>query len=268
MRIDAHVHYSSEDGFIERLVEEERRLGFEKVCLNGADWLEHRVANDAVAAAVAKYPDTIIGFAYLPLGTSDAQTVQELHECGFRGLKFIRPPAKYDDKSFYPVYEAAEGRGLVCLFHTGIVARTLLDRKYDVNNERHRPVYLDTIARHFPGLKIIGAHLGNPWYHEAAMACRWNPNLHFDLSGSSLKCNPPEFFQSLLWWTETSQYRDPEGRNAWEKIVYGSDVPTSLIEDVFSDYRRMMDAINLRADLQDAVFGGTMARLLGLGDGV
>jgi hypothetical protein len=264
MRIDAHVHYSSDDGYVERLVEEEQRLGFDKVCLNGADWLEHRTANDGVAAAVAKYPDVIIGFAYFPLGTCDAQTVRELHDCGFRGLKFIRPPANYDDKAFYPVYEAAEERGLVCLFHTGIVARTALDRQYDVNNDRHRPVYLDTIARHFPTLKVVGAHLGNPWYQEAGMACRWNPNLYFDLSGSSLKCNPPEFFQSILWWTETSQYRDPEGRHAWEKIVYGSDVSIDLIEDVFTDYQRTMDAIDLRPDLRQAVLGGTMAKLLGL----
>ena len=181
MRIDAHVHYSSQDGFIARLVDEERRLGFDKICLNGADWMEHGDANDAVAAAVNQYPDTIIGFAYFPLGRWEARRVGELHDQGFRGLKFIRPTANYDDKSFYPVYEEAAARGIVCLLHTGIVARTPLDAQYDVNNDRHRPIYLDTIARAFPSLKIIGAHLGNPWYEEAGMACRWNPNLYFDL---------------------------------------------------------------------------------------
>jgi predicted TIM-barrel fold metal-dependent hydrolase len=264
MRIDGHVHYSPEPGFVDRLVEEEHRLGFDKICLNGADWLEHRDANDAVLRAMAKHPDIIIGFAYFPLGVWRADAVRDLHACGFRGLKFIRPPASYDSRSFYPIYEAAEECGLACLFHTGIVARTPLDRQFDVNNDRHRPVYLDTIARAFPGLNLIGAHLGNPWYHEAGMACRWNPNLYFDLSGSSLKCNPPEFFQSILWWTETSQYRDPEGRHAWEKIVFGSDVGVDLIADVVNDYQRAMDAIGLRQDLQDAVFGNTLARLLRL----
>lgn len=50
-----------------------------------------------------------------------------------------------------------------------------------------RPIYLDTIARAFPDLKIIGAHLGNPWYQEAAEVARWNPNVFFDLTGSTLK---------------------------------------------------------------------------------
>lgn len=263
MRIDAHVHYDTEDGYVDRLVEEERRLGFDRVCLNGALWLDFKDGNLRVEEGMARHPETIVGFGYLPLGEVGPDAVRDLHARGFRGLKFIRPPSRYDDKAFYPIYEAAEELGLVCLFHLGIVARTPLDKQYDVNNERHRPVYLDTIARAFPGLKIIGAHLGNPWYEEAAMACRWNPNLYFDLSGSSLKAHPPEFFGALLWWTETSQYRDPERRHAWAKIVFGSDVSIPLIEDVVNDYQRTMDAIGLRQDLRDLVWGGTMAKLLG-----
>jgi len=264
MRIDAHVHYGPEEGFVDRLVEEERRLGFDKVCLNGAVWFEHKEGNDGVARAMAKHPDVIVGFAYFPLGEWGPEKVRELHDGGFRGLKFIRPPARYDDTAFCPVYEAAEELGLVCLFHTGIVARTPEDREHDVNNERHRPIYLDTIARSFGSLNIIGAHLGNPWYEEAGMACRWNPNLYFDLSGSSLKKRPPDFFQSILWWSEKGQYRDPEGRHAWEKVVFGSDVAIEQIEDVVNDYQRTMDAVGLRRALQDAVLGNTMAKLLPL----
>jgi hypothetical protein len=264
MRIDAHVHYSPEEGYVDRLVEEETRLGFDKVCLNGADWSVHGEANDAVARAMEKYPDVILGFGYLPLGERGPEAVQELHDRGFRGLKLIRPRSRYDDHAFYPIYQRAEELGLVCLFHLGIVARTPQDREYDVNNDRHRPIYLDTIARAFPSLNIVGAHLGNPWYDEAGMSCRWNPNLYFDLSGSSLKKRPPEFFRSILWWTEEGQYRDPEGRHAWEKVVFGSDVAIEYIEDVVNDYRRTMDAIGLRQDLQEAVFGNTMARLLKL----
>jgi predicted TIM-barrel fold metal-dependent hydrolase len=263
MRIDAHVHWEAEEGYVDRLVEEEHRLGFDKVCLNGAYWLQHRDANDEVEKAMKQHPDTIVGFAYVPLGYEGPQAIRDYHARGFKGLKMIRPPLPYDDKLFYPIWEVAEELGLVCLYHLGIVARTSLDKQFDVNNERHRPVYLDTIARAFPTLKMIGAHFGNPWYEEAAMICRWNPSLYFDLSGSSLKAKPPQFFNQLLWWTETSQYKDPEGRHAWAKIIFGSDVAINLIEDVMNDFQRTMDAIDLRADLQQLVFGGTMAKLLG-----
>ena len=266
MRIDAHVHYSAEDSYVDRLVEEERRLGFDKVCLNGAVWSVHGEGNDAVARAMEKHPDFVVGFAYFRLGEWAPDRLRDFRDRGFRGLKFIRPPAPYDDEAFYPVYGRAEELDLVCLFHTGIVARTPDDREHDINNERHRPICLDTLARAFPTLKIVGAHLGNPWYEEAGMSCRWNPNLYFDLSGSSLKKRPPEFFQSILWWTETGQYRDPEGRHAWEKVVFGSDVAIEYIEDVLSDYQRTMDAIGLGRDLQEAVLGNTMAKLLGLAE--
>jgi len=36
----------------------------------------------------------------------------------------------------------------------------------------------------------------------------------------------------------TFTYRDPEGRYAWEKIVFGSDVPYNEIEDVMNDYQK------------------------------
>ncbi len=264
MRIDAHVHYSPEEGFLERLVAEERRLGFDKVCLNGCVWFEHQDGNQAVARAIEQYPDIIVGFAYLPLGEARPADVRELHQRGFRGLKLIRPRSRYDDQAFYPIYEAAEQLGLVCLFHTGIVARTPQDKHYDVNNDRHRPICLDTIARAFPDLNLIGAHLGNPWYEEAAMACRWNPNLYFDLSGSSLKRQPPEFFRSLLWWTAAGEYAGPDHRAAWAKIVFGSDVGVEGIAGVVADYQRTLDALGLSPELQGAVFGGTLAALLGL----
>ena len=70
MRIDAHVHCDPEDGYVDRLLEEEHRLGFDKVCLNGALWTPGpEDANDYVEKAMQKYPEEIIGFAYLPLGS-------------------------------------------------------------------------------------------------------------------------------------------------------------------------------------------------------
>jgi uncharacterized protein len=203
-------------------------------------------------------------FACFDLGVQGPERIDALAAQGFKGIKFINPTRDYDDKAFYPVYQRMQAVGLPAIFHTGIVARSAQDGSFDINNHRHRPVCLDTIARAFPQLKLIGAHLGNPWYEEAAMALRWNPNLCADLSGSTLKCKSPEFLGGLLWWTPTTRYRDPLGRHAWEKIVFGSDVPAADIEDVLNDYRKTMSALNLVPELQDKVLYGTMARILNL----
>lgn len=264
MLIDAHVHYGDEGDFLPRLVEEAARLGMDRICLNGCGPDYGARTNRDVAEAVEAHPELIIGFLYVRLGVDGPELVGQGHRAGFRGIKCIKPLAPYDDEAYFPIYEAAEELRMPILFHTGIVARTSRDREMRVRNASMRPVYLDTIARYFPGLTVIGAHLGNPWYGEAAMACRWNPNLYFDLSGSTLKCKSSAFLGEMLWWTETSRYRDPEGRHAWAKIVFGSDVSVKEIEEVMQDYRRVMDELQIRPNLREAVFGDTMADLLGL----
>jgi predicted TIM-barrel fold metal-dependent hydrolase len=266
MRIDAHVHVSLEDGYIDKLIAEMDRLGFDRVLLNGFVMYGDQQGNEAVAAAMERYRDRIVGAAYIDLAAQGERDVRAFRDRGFRALKLIGPPANYDDKRFYPVYEAAAELGMVCLFHTGIVARFAAptERVHDVNNDRMRPIYLDTIARQIPQLSIIGAHFGNPWYDEAAMAARWNPNLYWDLSGSTLKYRTAQDLARLLWWTETSRYRDPLGRHAWQKIVFGSDVNIEEIGEVAEDYERVLAELGIREDIWAAIFGGTVAGLLGL----
>ncbi|MDP7162833.1 MAG: amidohydrolase family protein [Phycisphaerae bacterium] len=267
MIIDVHHHLSTEPDYAGKLVAECKRLKIAKVCLFGAgkgSFKTGTAGNDEVRKAMEEYPDTIVGFAYFDLGEDPPNKIDDFVAQGFKGVKFINPTRNYDDKDFFEVYARLEANGLPALFHLGIVARRAHDKAYDINNNRHRPVYLDTIARAFGQLNIIGAHFGNPWYEEAAMACRWNPNLYFDLSGSTLKCKPSAFLGQLLWWTPKTRYRDPQGRHAWEKIVFGSDVPCDEIEDVLNDYKKVMTKLKLPQKIQKEVLGGTAAGILGL----
>lgn len=258
MIIDVHHHLSSDPKCWDQLAEECGRLGIEKVVVFGR--------SEDTLKAMAAYPDLIVGFGYFRLGEDSPSLIDDFRHMGFKGVKFIRPAKNYDDKTYYPVYGRMEGYGMIAIFHLGIVARSAQDKYRDIDNNRHRPIYLDTIARAFPDLQIIGAHLGNPWYDEAGMACRWNPNLYFDLSGSTLKKKSADYLASILWWTPETRYKDPMGRHAWEKIVFGSDVGINEIHDVLEDYRGVMGEIGLSDELQQKVFGGTMAKLLGLTD--
>ena len=51
---------------------------------------------------------------------------------------------------------------MIILFHTGIVIRTNPDTPTDVSVDRMRVTTLDNIARRFPKLTMIAAHLGIP----------------------------------------------------------------------------------------------------------
>jgi len=265
--IDAHHHLGDEDGYADHLAETCEKLNIVKVCLVCANIPGRPIGTNAnTKAAFEKYPDLYVGFGGVNMWEDNgAEQVQKLYDDGFKGLKLIVPPKTYHDPSFSPIYEKAQELGMPCLFHLGIVSRRLVST-VRVDNNLMRPIYLDTLARDFPELTIIGAHLGNPWYDEATMSCRWNPNLYFDLSGSTLKKKSPEFLSQLLWWTPTTFYGDAEGRHAWQKIVFGSDVNYAYVKDVLNDYEQLMKAINLRPDLRQAVLYDTMAKILGIED--
>jgi len=274
--IDAHHHYQDVPDYPDLLAEEYARLGIAKVCLispRGEDGIER------LAAAVRKYPDFVLGLGTYDWANHTPDDVRRFADLGLAGVKFICPPAPYHDQAFWPVYERCQELGMPGLFHLGIVGRTTgtglmraagpedARQAYFVDSNYMRPVYLDTLARLFPEWQIHGAHLGNPWYEEAAMCCRWNPNLYFDLSGSTLKKKRPEFLGELLWWNRFTRYRDPEGRDAWEKIVFGSDVAYYETHDVLHDYERVIRALHLSEEIRWAILGGTAARIYGLDAG-
>src|SRR5262249_34865920 len=133
---------------------------------------------------------------------------------GCKGIKTHTPRKDWDDESYFPIYARIQDLGLLALFHTGIVC-TIVDGNCGTSDAPHkpsmarmRPAYLQTIARAFPRLRIQGAHLGNPWYDEAAEAARWQRNLYFDLTGSSLikKQKNLAVFKEYLWWEGPTEH--------------------------------------------------------------
>ena len=253
MIVDLHCHLLKEEGYLENLVREAKKLGLSKMCLNGLGELYDELGNEEVKEAFLKYPHLIIGFGHLRLGKDSVGKVDELRQAGFRGLKVINPTKNYDDKDFYPYYTQAEKHNMPILFHTGMVRRTDKDKSYDISCERMRPIHLDTIARAFPHLILIGAHLGGPWFREAADVLRFNPNVYFDITGSisGWVRKTPDFFRNYLWW-----------QGAWDRIVFGSDVHFSQIKKIIANYQGVLEALKVDRATQNKIFGQTALRIL------
>ena len=260
--IDMH-HHLFDAGPMDATAEEYGRLGVEKAVIAAVPPRRVPDSNRIALAAQKKYPDLFVPFVGFDLDEMKPGELKGFREEGFVGIKFIAPSKPYNDFSYFPVYEKARELGMPALFHLGIVANC--EPWDDCDSSLMRPIYLDHIARSFPGLTIVGAHLGNPWYEEATMSCRWNPNLFFDLSGSTLKKKTPEFLGSLLWWTRSGAYSSSDGRHPWEKIVFGSDTSHEDIEGVIHDYENVMSVLGLSEDLQEAIWYKTAARILGVG---
>lgn len=259
--IDIHQHLEAAAD-TDQMAEEYGRLGVVKAVLLGLPPKRLPGNNDLLLAAAKQYPKLFVPFAGFDLDAMTAADVTRFRDAGFKGIKFIGVRRPYNDPAYFPVYEQACALRLPVLFHLGIVANT--GAWSDCDSGLMRPIHLDHIARRLPSLTLIGAHFGNPWSDEAAMACRWNPNLFFDMSGSLLKYRSPAYLGSLLWWTDDGPYKSPDRTHAWQKILFGSDVATRQIADVIHDYELLMDGLNLPAALREAVWYGTAARLLGV----
>lgn len=259
--IDAHQHWQATPEYVPTLVKVYRARNAMACVLTPLAHL------DALMAAAKQYPDVIIPYGYLDVDHPDARAqLETFARAGVKGIKMHRPKMNWDDFGYFPLYGRMQELGLVALFHTGIVAGNGSGQPEQSSMARMRPSFLHTIARSFPSLKIQGAHLGNPWYDEAAEAARWSPNLYFDVTGSTLlkKQHNLKVFRDYLWWDGPSTHTPSSAVYAFEKIVFGTDEPPDALDGVIARYEAMLDANDVPEASRRKIYGETMARLLGI----
>ena len=266
MIIDMHVHLLRQQGYEHHLARSAREAGIDKMVLLGGPEQYDSAPNRAVLDAAERYPDLFVPFAYFRLGRDYPGLVDLLRSQGFAGVHFALPQRAYDDKEFYLVYARAGQLGMPALFELGLVPSSGHDHVYDVCCGRMRPVMLDTVARAFPELSVIGTRLGSPWCEEACEVARCNTNVYLDLSGTLLKRKGPEFFREMLWWDETSAAYDggPQPTAPWKKIVFGSGAHYSHLGSIRRDYEHLFDALGLDDAVRADVMCHNAIRALGL----
>jgi uncharacterized protein len=262
--IDCHIHHNGKISFLTQLLAK-----LEPV--QGAALLITKPADlDGVQTFIREHPGRLFGLGDVSLDAPDIlPLVDRFHAAGFRGLgEITQPQYGYDDRRYWPVYQRAEQFGMILLFHTGIVNRPNPLVASDVDSDRMRVSRLDLVARRFPRLTIIGAHLGNPDYAWAGEIGRWNPNLYFDVSGSTLikKQQDYVFFKSIFWWSDIASPHTPKfSAHAFEKLVFGSDVFEGELAEFDREldrYHQMLDACGVPATAQANIFGGTLWHIL------
>ena len=258
--IDSHQHYRDDPAYIDTLLNVYRPRTAMACVLTPIRGLE------IVRNAAAANPDVIIPYGYVNVDDPDTPAqIDRFAKAGFKGIKMHRPKHDWDDFGYFPIYQKLQDLNLVALFHTGIVSGNSDDPEPS-SMARMRPSFLHTIARSFPKLRIQGAHLGNPWYDEAAEAARWEKNLYFDLSGSSLikKEKNLTVFKDYLWWEGPTAHSSPDAVYAFEKIVFGTDEPPENLDSVIARYEAMLNANHVPEVSRRRIYGETMARILGI----
>ena len=203
---------------LEGLLEEMRP--FDRVVVFGlkARRTGYWVPDEYVANFAARAPEKLIGFASCD-PTQDGyldELRRAAEELGLRGLKMGPIYAGFDprDPRCAPVYEYCQARGLPILFHTG----TTFHR--DAPLEFGRPWLWDEVARRYPELRIVLAHLGHPFFGECLAVIRKHPHVYADIA--ALYYRPWQFYNMMVL---AQEYR------VMHKLLFGTDYPFARTEE-------------------------------------
>ncbi len=186
------------------------------------------VDDNEVAAYAAQDPDRLIPFLSLdPTQAGWQDEMREGHErLGMRGIKLMPMYAGFfpQDTLLDPLWEYATRHRLPVLLHTGttFVAAAPL--------ECTLPRHLDAVARRFPEVPIIMAHLGHPYEGECIAVIRKHPHVYADVS--ALHYRPWQLFHSLMLVHEY---------DIWHKLLFGSDYPITTVDESVAGLRRLKD---------------------------
>jgi predicted TIM-barrel fold metal-dependent hydrolase len=209
------------------------------------------VSNDFVWRCAREHADAFIGFASVDPLKGEAAIVElerAVRMLGLRGLK-LHPTAqgfRPDDRSIYPLWEAAEELGIPVTVHTGTTGLGAgMSGGGKMKLEFSRPIHLDAVAADFPRLQIVMAHPAWPWQDEQLAVALHKTNTWIDLSGWSPRRFSPELMRNIrgplqdrvLFGTDYPFIRHEQWLDAWATL----DVPDAVTEKVLlSNAQRLL----------------------------
>lgn len=243
MKIDFHTHFFPKSiafrvirqletrintvacgtGDLEGLLEGMKRNGIDRsVFLQIATTeKQQNSVNDFAHTAGLDHPQRIIPFGSVyPKSDTAVSELQRLKSLGFKGIKLHPEYQEFqvNDETVFPVYEYCQSNDLIIVFHAGI------DPAY-MTRCNATPEALAQVAKLFPKLKIVCAHMGGMglWPEVVQHLCGLE-NIWFDTACVGRLITDEEFMNI---------YRNHDSG----KILFATDYPWSdgKIESDFID---------------------------------
>lgn len=187
-------------------------------------WVEDQI----VADYVALHPDRLIGFMALdPTQDGWQDEMRDGHQrLGLRGIKLMPMYAGFFpyDERLDPLWQYATKHQLPVLLHTGTTFVSQAPLEYTL------PRHIDVVARRFPDVKIIMAHLGHPYEGECIAVIRKHDNVYADIS--ALHYRPFQFYHSLMLVQEYG---------VWHKLLFGTDYPFTTVNATLQTLDQLSD---------------------------
>lgn len=202
--IDIHGHYGAIAHCATLSLEEQvammDRVGINVAILSSISGLKSdvRAGNDALQAAISRYPGRLYGYIYLSANYPEfieGELARFADDPAFVGIKVYQNGIPFTDPRFDPAWRGARERGLPVLAHTWGGNLT----------------GFDTVAAQYPEVPFIAAHAGSDFNYRAYIdAAQHTPNLYLDLTYSREHTNMIPHFVAQL---------------GAERLVWGSDIP-------------------------------------------
>lgn len=203
-------------GSSEKLIECGSKIGVTQYLVCSTATKPHQVSsiNSFIADECAKH-SCFFGLGTVHPESEDIEAdINQIEALGLRGVK-IHPDFQHfdaDSPNAYRIYEMIEGK-LPILIHCG-----------DIRYEYSRPHKIARVARDFPKLKIIAAHLGGYQRWDEAVECLVGfENIRFDIC-STLSFMSRERAVELI------------GTYGAENCFFGTDFPMWSHEDEFEKF--------------------------------
>lgn len=196
-------------------------------------------ANDMVLDMMRQNPDLVYGFCYVSQAHGQ-QAVDEIRRCAAAGMVGVKlwVAVKANDPRTYPIAEEALRLGVPVLIHSYL-------RWEEILADESKPDEIAELARRYPELKIIMAHMALRW-REGCDSVADCPNIYVDTSGMDPETGSVEYAIERL---------------GAERVLFGSDAPG---RDVLCQIGRVMAADISESD-RAKILRGNSERLLGIG---
>lgn len=245
MILDCHNHFFERFEYMHglsarQMVEMMDQNGIEKSVLFTLKGFYRDLAsegNDELAAAVNQYSDRFIGFGTVQPNAGE-QALSEMDRCarlGLRGFKFqpVWQGMFINTPVFHPIMEKLRELKLPVFIHSGTPPVS-------------EPLQIINVAREYPDVPVILAHLGLPdFWEECLMAGKRVENVYFETAGA----------QALAIRT-TVEKLGPE------RVIFGSDAPFGGPNNQRYQLENVRMAVPER--YHELVLGGNAARIIGI----
>jgi hypothetical protein len=198
----------------------------ERFVIVGIKWgqLGANVPNEFVAEGVRSYGGRAVGLACVDPHDTDAPRELEraFTTLGLHGLKLSPVYQGFDPSSpeAWRLYEICDHYRKPILFHqaAAFAQQAVL--------EWGRPVLLDRVARTFPKLHLILAHLGQPWVEETVQLLRKHKQVFADLSA--------RFYRH---WQIYNGLMHAIDYGVTDQLLFGSDFPMQSTAEALTAFR-------------------------------